>query len=229
MNKFSAWVKDYAHLLRYGTMMYFRRTPPRHYLGHVVEGKAPVIILPGVFNTWAFVSPIADQLSLLGHPIYVVPKLGNNIGDISEAAKKVREVIVENNLVDVILVAHSKGGLIGKYVLAYENGDYKVKGLIAIATPFHGTAITKLVPSGHVSELAENSQIIRDLITQRQINNRIVSIYPSYDNHVWHEQGSFLEGALENIQVKITGHHRVLYDKQVQKTVVKWIDTLSQK
>src|SRR5438270_8373418 len=108
MNKLSAWIKDYAHLVRLGSLMYFRRTPPRHYLGHVIDGKIPIIILPGIFGRWAFLKPLADHISLLGHPVYIVPKLGNNIGDIPSSAKKALEVIIENRLKNVIIVAHSK-------------------------------------------------------------------------------------------------------------------------
>ena len=39
MNKIKAWIRDYAHLFSYGTIMYFRHSPPKHYLGHVVENK----------------------------------------------------------------------------------------------------------------------------------------------------------------------------------------------
>ncbi len=203
MNKFSAWVQDYAHLFRYGTIMYFRRTPPKHYLGHVVEGKAPVIILPGIFGRWAFLKPLADHISLLGHPVYIVPKLGNNIADIPVSAKKVREIIIENKLEEVVLVAHSKGGLISKYVLVHENADDRVKGLVAIATPFHGSELARFVPHYSLQELKTDSEIIKYIAAHTEVNGKIVSIIPSYDNHVWHDKGSELEGALANIYIWI--------------------------
>ncbi len=227
MNKLSAWIKDYAHLFHYGTIMYFRRTPPKHYLGHVIDGKIPVIILPGVFGRWAFLKPIADHISLLGHPVYIVPKLGNNIGDIPSSAKKVREVIEENNLKNVIIVGHSKGGLISKHVLVYENADGRTKGAVAIATPFHGSSVGKFVPHYSIRELSLDSAIIKDLESHTSVNDKIISIIPQYDNHVWHEQGSHLAGALANIQVETIGHHKVLNDKKVWAKVVEWIEKLS--
>lgn len=227
MNKIITWIKDYAHMFSAGAIMYFTHTPPKHYLGHVIDGKVPVIILPGIFNRWAFLKPIADHISLLGHPVYIVPKLGDNIKDIPTSAKEVCEVIRENNLKNIIIVGHSKGGLIGKQILAHEDKEEKVKGLIAIATPFHGSLIGKLIPHYSVKELLSDSNIIRDLESHSEVNKKIVSIIPSYDNHVWHEEGSYLQGAKENIKVKTSGHHRILKDKTVWDKVVEWIERIS--
>lgn len=227
MNKLTAWIKDYAHLFSAGTIMYFKRIPPKHYLGNVIDGKIPVIILPGIFGRWAFLKPMADHISLLGHPVYIVPKLGNNIGDIPSSAKKVREVIEENNLSNVIIVAHSKGGLIGKYLLLHENADKRANGLIAVATPFHGSSIGKFIPHYSIQELGSDSDIIHYLENHSEINKKIVSIIPSYDNHVWHSKGSYLEGAMQNIKVNIAGHHRVLKDKEVWNKVIEWVEKIT--
>jgi triacylglycerol lipase len=227
MNKLNAWVKDYAHLFSAGSVMYFTHTPPKHYLENTVDGKVPVIILPGIFGRWAFLKPLADHISLLGHPVYIVPKLGNNIGSIPSSAKLVREVIEENNLKNVIIVAHSKGGLISKYLLVNEDPNKRVKGLIAIATPFHGSSIGKLIPHYSIAELNTDSEIIHYLENSSEVNNKIVSIIPSYDNHVWHEKGSFLDGALQNIKVDVAGHHLILNDKKVWSTVIEWIEKIT--
>jgi len=207
--------------------MYFRHTPPKHYLGHVIANKAPVIILPGVFERWAFLKPMADHISMLGHPLYIVPKLGNNIGDIPTASKKVREVIEENGLKNIVIVAHSKGGLIGKYLMLHEDPEEKIKGLIAIATPFHGSAIGKIIPHYAIAELSTDSEIINYLENHLEINKKIVSIIPSYDNHIWHERGSYLDGDMENVRVPVFGHHLVLNDKKVWTQVVEWVEKIS--
>ncbi|MDB4939824.1 MAG: hypothetical protein JWO40_249 [Candidatus Doudnabacteria bacterium] len=227
MNKITAWVKDYAHMFNVGSLQYFRRTPPKHYLGHVIDGKVPVIILPGIFGRWAFLKPMADHISLLGHPVYIVPKLGNNIGDIPSSAKKVKEVIDENNIKNVIIVAHSKGGLISKYLMLHEDPEKRVKGLIAVATPFHGSSIGKLIPSYSIQELSSDSDIILYLVSHTEADSKIVSIIPQYDNHVWHEKGSHLDGAMANIEVETSGHHKVLDDKKVWDLVVEWIEKIS--
>ena len=227
MKKINAWIKDYAHLFSAGAIMYFKRTPPKHYLGHTIDGKVPVIILPGIFGRWAFLKPIADHISLLGHPVYIVPKLGNNIGDIPSSAKKVREVIEENKLKNIVIVAHSKGGLISKHLMLHDDPENRIKGLIAIATPFHGSSIGKFIPHYSVKELSSDSEIIKYLEEHSEVNKKIVSIIPSYDNHVWHSKGSYLDGAMQNISVSVAGHHRILNDKIVWEKVMEWIEKIS--
>jgi predicted alpha/beta hydrolase family esterase len=135
-------------------------------------------------------------------------------------------VIEKNNLRGIVLVAHSKGGLIGKYFLAHHNQDGRVLGMVAIATPFSGSAMAKLLPLDSVKELDVDSRIIRDLESHKEVNDKIISICPKYDNHVWAEKGSHLDGA-ENIDVSVRGHHKVLFDTHVQKVVLRAIDSLS--
>lgn len=226
LREIGSWITDNAHLLNNFTVMYLRRTPPKHYLDYTKEGKVPVIVLPGIFGRWAFLKPLADYISLLGHPVYVVPKLGNNVKDIPTSAQLVREVIVENNLTHAIIVAHSKGGLVAKYMLAHDNTDNRATGLVAVATPFSGSSLGNQFSYYPAHELATDSNIILSLQTYSQINERIISIIPQYDNYVWHERGSFLAGAKDNIYVPNHGHTQLLRDKNVWAVIVRSIDAL---
>lgn len=214
-----SWLVDYAHVARGWTQTYIHRNPPKHYLGYIVSGKNPVILLPGITNKWSFLKSIGDKISLLGHPVYIVPKLGYNLHDTATSAKIVDELIRENDLKNVVIVAHSKGGLIGKYLLIHHDGDRRIKNLIAIATPFSGSAMAHLVPHEAFDELEPDSELIADLDAHKSLNKKITSIIPVFDNHVWQEKGSFLEGA-RNIKVDVHGHHRLLFSKEVEKEVL---------
>lgn len=227
MKKATVWIKEIAYMLSHRVVTYFVHTPPKHYLEHALDGKVPVIILSGLSGRWAFMKKIGDHISLLGYPVYIVPKLSNNFGDIPTSAKKVREVIEENNLKKIVIVAHSKGGLIGKYLLLHEDPEKRIKGVIAIATPFHGSALGKLIPHSAFRELSHESEIIKYLEEHPQVNNKIVSIIPSYDNIIWHPEGSYLEGAMDNIKLEVAGHNLVLKDKIVWDKVSEWIEKIS--
>ena len=227
MKKLGVWIRDCAHLFSGKAIMYFRHKPPKHYLGHVVDGKIPIIILPGLGARWGFYKKLGDHISLLGHPVYIVPKLGNNRDNIPASAKKVREIIEENNLKNIILVAHSKGGLISKYLLLHEDPDKRVKGVIAIASPFHGSSMGKLIPLPAIQELTPNSKIIKYLKEHSEVDRKIVSIIPSYDNLVWHPEGSYLEGAMQNINVDVAGHSLVVNNKIVRNHVIEWIEKIT--
>lgn len=246
-----SWIIDYGYMIHGALSSVVYRKPPKHYLGHVLENKVPVILIPGIFGKWSFMKKLGDKVSLEGHPVYIVPELGYNIYSIPSSAQKLRQVVLQafpklghimpriahgaqavqdvvekNNLRGVILVAHSKGGLIGKYLLSHLNNDNRVLGLISIATPFSGSSMAKLIPLDPIKELHVDSQIIHNLEKNKDVNHKIISISPAYDNHVWSEQGSFLEGA-HNIKVNVHGHHKVVYDEKVQKIVLDSIEKLT--
>ncbi len=200
--------------------MLIHKNPPEHYLGFVIDKKVPIILIPGISNKWGFLKHLGDKISTKGHPVYIVNELKFNVFDIPTSAKIVREIIDKNNLEKAIIVGHSKGGLIGKYFLVHENKDEKVKGLIAIATPFSGSKLANQIPGKAHKELAPQSKVIGELNSYKEVNSKIISIMPEFDNHVWHEKGSFLSGAI-NIKVKTKGHHKIIFDKDVIKKIVE--------
>lgn len=212
------WIKDYLHLVQGHWRMFKFKEPPKHYLGHVVKGKAPLILVPGIHSTWPFLKPIADKLSRSGHPVYILPRLGNNTFQISVSAKIVRDLIEEKGLKNTILIAHSKGGLIGKKVLIAHNRDNRVKKLIAIATPFGGSEIVKHLPLKHLKELHPKNKTLLNLQKHVKVNSKIVSIYGLWDNHVWPTESCHLIGA-KNIKVNILGHHKILSSGKVLKAI----------
>lgn len=220
MKKIAYWINDYYYLLLGKILMLLNKRPPHHYLNYVVKGKSPIILIPGNSNRWGFLKKLSDTISHLGHPVYVVDKLGSNLFDISISAKIVRETIDENNLKNVILLGHSKGGVVGKYLLIHNNKDNRVSRLIAIATPFSGTNIVNNLPYKSLKELSPTSKIIQEISSNFKVNSKIVSIMPEFDNHVWSEKGSYLERAL-NIKVPVKGHHKIVFDKDVIKKIIE--------
>ena len=244
---------DYGYMLRGTLTSVIYREPPKHYLGHIVGGKAPVILIPGILGKWSFMKHLGDKISLEGHPVYIVPKLGLAFttyphqqkryvrssctsfpnSDIyllksDKATQTISELIEKENLSGAILVAHSKGGLIGKYLLAHHNKDNRVSGMVAIATPFSGSAMAKLIPHDSFRELRTDSEVIQDLEKHTDINNRIISVIPEYDNHVWAKRGSFLDGALENKMVPARGHHKVLFSEATLQAVLNSIEEIAE-
>lgn len=216
------WVTDYCYDFLGKLLMFLHKNPPKHYLDYVIKDKAPIILIPGISNKWGFLKRLGDAVSRQGHRVYVVSKLKFNLLDIPTSAKIVREIVDQNNLRNVVIVGHSKGGIIGKYFLLHENADNRIKGIIAIASPFSGSRIVNHLPGKSYKELAPESKIIKKMNSNTKINSKIVSIMPEFDNHVWHEKGSYLEGAT-NIKVPIKGHHKILFDKDVINKVIELI------
>ncbi|MFT3889317.1 MAG: hypothetical protein QM713_14310 [Arachnia sp.] len=207
------WGVDYAWVLRaLGTGIVGRVAPGRYDSG----GRATVVLLPGVLEEWTMMRPVADALSAAGHPVRTLPELRRNTATVDEAAALVEAFLAASGLRDIVLVAHSKGGLIGKRVLLGAEGA-RVRRLIAIATPFAGSSLARLIPWRIVRSLAPDDATILELSGHAEVNDRIVSVYPSFDPHI--PGGSRLEGAA-NVPVAAMGHFRVLADPEVLTAVL---------
>lgn len=225
IKKLSHWVRDYLYAIHGHSLVFIHKDPPKHYLEHIINGKNPIILIPGVFEKWHFLKAIADPLSLRGHPVYVLEHLDYNTKEIHHTAESIREFIDKEKLREVIIIAHSKGGLIGKHLLNFHNKDEKIKKVIAIASPFGGSYITRFIPNKAIKELSPYSKIIKELTGKKEFNHKIISIFGVFDNHVWPESSCRLEGA-KNIEVHTHGHHRILFDKKVRDIIVSDLENI---
>ena len=208
------WGVDYGYVVWWQLVGLVSRRPPRTFLS---GSKAPVVLLPGVYEPWALLRPIADALGAAGHPIHVVRPLGYNRRPISESASTVMSYILEHDLRGVVLVAHSKGGLIGKHCMVVDDVTGRIDRVVAVATPFAGSTLARYVPSRTVRALGPRAETIGLLAANLEANSRIVSIYGDYDPHI--PGGSYLAGA-QNIEIPMVGHFRPLGDRRVIAAVV---------
>ncbi len=187
----------------------------------------PVVVLPGIYESWHYLRPIAEHLNAAGHPVHVLPRLGRNGRPIPATAADVAQELRERELRGVAIVAHSKGGIVGKYLLAIdERGDdteRRIERVIAIASPFGGSSMARFVPVGGLREFRTDAPLLGRLAAEREVNSRITSIYPSFDPHV--PQGSWLDGA-HNIELPVVGHFRILLDPELPGIVQAEVERL---
>jgi pimeloyl-ACP methyl ester carboxylesterase len=209
MERVRYWVDDSVTALKLQGKSRLFPNPPSFYTEHKQE-RMPTVLIPGLLERWGLLRKIGTSISRSrdGHDVYIVPELGNNQFDIKTSAEIVEKVIDLNGLHNVILISHSKGGLIGKQILI----DGLAEKMIAIATPFSGSDMAGYFPFDSFQELIPQSPMIQKLMENNEVNNRIVSIYPKLDNLI--PNGCYLEGA-ENHPVSVKGHHKVLNDRRV--------------
>jgi len=215
-----AWFLDYMYVAYWQIYGFFIRADPTEYDTSSAH-KTPVILIPGIYENWQFMKPIADMLYKNGHPIHIIDGLGYNTGDIETMAALVDTYITKNKLESCVIVAHSKGGLIGKYVLANFNTKKKIKGMVAVNTPFSGSRYAYLLlPLKSTRIFIPNSPILSVLASNTLVNSQIVSIYGQFDPHI--PKGSYLEGA-KNIQLKTRGHFRIMKNNDIHQAIVRSI------
>ncbi len=211
------WYLDYWYIWWAQTLALLRRHPPTAF---GTGDGTPVVLLAGVYEPWSLLRPSAQALSAAGHPVHVVAALGYNRAPIADAAATVMAYLVEHDLRSVVLVAHSKGGLVGKHVMVVDDGDGgvdRVERLVAVATPFGGSTLAPLIPDPTVRALAPGAETIAMLGANLAVNARITSIFGDYDPHI--PEGSRLEGAT-NVEIPVVGHFRLLADRRVIAAVV---------
>lgn len=203
--------------------------------------EIPVVILPGILEPWTYLAPMGNWFGELGHPVHYVETLGWNLADVARSAERCRDVLRERGVDEAVIVAHSKGGLIGKAAMALSRQAHSGEtasaspegqfvGMVTVATPFGGSSLggrlqrlpgVRRTPLGMF--LPGSTQLV-SLAMERAVNERIVSLAPAWDQVI--PEGSHLEGAL-NVRLDVPGHFRPVRDEDVWRTIHEHIHLLA--
>lgn len=219
-----AWGLDYLYVAYWQVHAFLFPADHRLFLEGTAPGAAPVVLIPGIYETWQFLHPVAERLHAAGHPVHVVKGLGYNHGSVPAMAQVVARYLEEKDLRGVLLVAHSKGGLIGKYVMSASDQAWRVERMTAINTPFSGSVYARFAPLRSLRDFSPGNAGLLKLASNLEINRRIVSVYSVFDPHI--PGGSFLEGAV-NIKLEAMGHFRPIGDPRLLALVEEQVAGLS--
>ncbi|GAA2947503.1 hypothetical protein GCM10010525_09040 [Glutamicibacter bergerei] len=181
-----------------------------------------IVLVPGIWESWQFMLPLARDLHQAGHRVHVVPALGYNRGTVPAMSEVVAQYLAKADLQEVVLVAHSKGGLIGKHLMAASTQGYRVNRMIAISTPFSGSSYARYAPIRSLRALSPNDTGVLKLAANLSVNARIISIFSRFDPHI--PGGSELAGAT-NIKLETMGHFRLLNDQRLKQAVCEHLSS----
>ena len=202
---------DYEYVLRHQLRANFDHDPPEALVDEAGEGE-PIVLLPGIYETWRFLHPLARRLHAAGHPVHVVTSLGHLGMSLEAAADQVEGYLREQHLSGVTVVAHSKGGLVARLLLGRPDASARIRRVVAIATPFSGSPLAAWVPFPAVRALRRGHPDLLRLAGDGVDVGRVVSVWGWYDPHI--PGGCALPGA-RNIQVPVGGHFRILGSPRV--------------
>ncbi|SDH90474.1 esterase/lipase family protein [Agrococcus jejuensis] len=230
LGRAATWARDYVDATRGQARAFVRRTTPLDV--PAPDGGVTVVLLPGVWEPWRYLEPLARRLAARGLGVRAVPALGWNLAPFVDAVPLVRAAI-DDLRGDVVLVAHSKGGLTGKHVLVDWARDaiagttpagVRLLGLVAVATPFEGTARARLVPWWRsLTELRDGSPALVALAAETAANASIVELVPSWDPHV--PSHAPLAGS-EVVRLRAAGHFSSLESRETFDEVLAAIARL---
>ncbi|MBU1588415.1 MAG: alpha/beta hydrolase [Actinobacteria bacterium] len=189
---------------------YLREPTPPEALS---EGTArPVLLIPGVYEPWRYLLTIGRRLHAAGHPVHALPELGYNVMPIAETAALAQRYLDENDLRGVAIVGHSKGGIVGKHMMAFDDVEHRIDRMVAISSPFSGSTRAKYVPVRPLRPFLPTDALLGSLAANLELNSRITSIFTEVDHVI--PNGSVLAGAT-NVEVPLVGHFRLLSDPRV--------------
>lgn len=199
------------------------RNPPAKYSASKESEKPDVILVQGIAQKWNVFRQLGKELAGRGYRLHIIEGIKRNMMSVSQASQIVDDCIQNAKLKNAVVIGHSKGGLIGKYLLAHKNNGGTVKKVIAISTPFGGTFHAKLIPGKAHNELLPDSVLLTDLAGYRDSNKQIVCVYGKFDNLINPLASCNLNGA-KNIQVEAYGHHSILFNENLGKVILNELD-----
>ena len=220
-----AWAADYVYITSTQLKGLVARRKSAESSSNADKSYFPVVVLPGIYETWYVMKPVVDVLEAHGYAVHTIESLKYNHFSIEESAQKVRQYIEHQQISEYVIVAHSKGGLIGKYVMMGDE-EHRCRGMVSVTTPFGGSHYAYLSPFKTLRLFTPRSAVLAELALNRQVNARIVSIFGEFDPVI--TTSSFLEGA-RNIQLPIHGHFRILAEKTVHESILTSLSFLLKK
>ncbi|QRV01855.1 hypothetical protein JTE88_07135 [Arcanobacterium phocisimile] len=189
------------------------------------EGAA-IVVVPGIYEGPTQLDPLARSLHRAGYRIERIPELAFLTRPTSELAD-----IVTNKVASiagpVVLLAHSKGGLVGGAAMASQPSLPHLAGMIAIATPWQGSSLAQFFPPRTpVRRLAPRGLDLGSTQLLGTHAHRIYSLIPRWDPHV--PNGSYLDGG-HNIRLSTAGHFYPLGTAETQRYVHECVRRLLRK
>ena len=231
------WVlRDYGFGARRRLVQLVSRRPPERW--RTGDPTLPdVVLVPGVHEHWSFLAPLADALNGAGHRITIVQGLGMNRRSVPETSRMLQRALarVAAPPAGRVIVAHSKGGLIGKHLLtdlvrgsgplgSAGAARLDVRGAVTLATPYAGSARARWFFDPSMRAFLPTDVTIVELQRDATVNEHIVSIFGTLDAHV--PEGSALAGAT-NVVVPAAGHFRLTASPAAHRAAIDAVAALA--
>ncbi len=209
-------VIDIYLILRNHVLAFLTPHPPQSWS---VGDKGDVILLQGHNAEWVSLKKIGKAIHKKGYRIHFVEKIGSDMKSVPEATKDVEEYIHKNKLENIIVIGHSKGGIIAISLLKNKEIAPRITRIINIAGPIKGMLASSLIPS--VSDLVPTSEVISHL--EDGINKKkIVNLYPRVDDFVL-PNSSLTDDGMINKQIPVIGHVRIVEDKRTIREIESYL------
>ena len=202
-----------------------------------------MLLVHGFLATPRVVGWLAARLGRLGYCAHGVD-LGGLFGRFNArpveelarvVAERVEQLARDHRCERIDLVGHSEGGLIGRYYVQKLDGAPRVRHLVTLGTPHHGTRwarsgrlVRHVLPS--LQQMAPGSPLLRDLADDSfPASVQLTSIYSQRDS-ICPPLSCRLEvcGAphLKNVELTRGGHLELLFSARISSIICRELESV---
>jgi triacylglycerol esterase/lipase EstA (alpha/beta hydrolase family) len=180
--------------------------------------EAPVVLVHGVLcnaGIWArFVRFLRRSGIDSVYALSYGPPLASIEAFAAQLARKIDEALAATGARQVVVVAHSMGGLVTRAYLR-RHGGAKIARVLTIGTPHHGSVFASCFPGVSLGQMRLGNPWLAELnAAPLDPALRLVSLWSWHDSMVAPQTSSELPGALDVPLIGI-GHNALLGDPQV--------------
>jgi triacylglycerol esterase/lipase EstA (alpha/beta hydrolase family) len=189
-----------------------------------VPARDPVLLLHGVLCNAGVWHPMARYLAARGiRPVYALsygPPLASIEHFAGQAAAEIDAILAATGATQVVVVAHSMGGLVARAYLRGWGGA-KVRRVITIGTPHAGSVHAWLFPGTSLGQLRPGNAWLQALPAPAPGGSpEFVSMWSWHDSMVAPQTSARLEHG-RNVEVVGVGHNALLTDPEVARRVIE--------
>jgi hypothetical protein len=188
--------------------------------------RIPIVMVHGYFSNRGYFRPLVRALEARGVGPIFTPNLLASFATIEEFAddldREVDRITLATGQPQVILVCHSMGGLAARFYLC-KHGVARVKKLVTIASPHHGTVHARFGAGPNARQMRRESVFLGELCAkegERGPECGVTSIYTPHDNLVAPQDTSRLPWA-RNIAIPGRGHIDILGSERLLAVLLK--------
>lgn len=185
----------------------------------------PVVLVHGYLSNRGYFRPMVRWLEGHGVGSIFTPNYRSVFSSIeasaAELAREIERIASQSGAGQVVLVCHSMGGLLARHYLR-EHCAARVARLVTLASPHHGTVLSRLGVGEHARQMRRDSDFLRSLADSEAGHPPGIpatSVYTVHDNLVAPQDTSRLAWA-RNVAVAGVGHVGILDSEPVFELVL---------
>lgn len=184
-------------------------------------GHRPLLLVHGYGCSRGVWWLLRRRLEAAGHVVATVSLTPpfTSIGKlVPQLNRRIEEVCAATGAPQVVLIAHSMGGLVCRSYLA-RHGIARVARLVTLATPHAGSELARLGAGQNAREMEPGSLWLRDMAAE-PLRVPAVALRNAYDNYAMPQDNQRLPGAAD-IELPPVGHLAMLTDRRVADLLIQ--------